>query len=60
MIFGIIVLIFSLFYFAQYARKNFNKIMQENNHLKDTTNGSMDENIQSEDTKDTLSMPLNV
>lgn len=32
MVFGALVLIFSLFYFGRYAKKNFNKMILENEH----------------------------
>lgn len=61
MIFGIVVLIFSLLYFGRYAKRNFNKMMEENKHLNDVKSLSeSDENMLSEETTDTLNAPLNV
>lgn len=60
MIFGIIVLIFSLLYFGRYAKTNFNKMMEENKHLNFSSSSESDENILSEETADTLNAPLNV
>lgn len=61
MIFGILVLIFSLFYFGRYAKRNFNLMMEENKNLNKTSPLSeTDENILSEETTDTFNTPLNV
>lgn len=61
MIFGIVVLVFSLLYFGRYAKRNFNKMMEDNKGIKDyLINDSLEENILSEETIDTLSTPINV
>jgi hypothetical protein len=44
MVFGAIVLIFSLFYFGRYAKKNFNEMIEENQSSK---NLLIDEEIKS-------------
>jgi len=62
MIFGVLVLIFSLLYFGRYAKRNFDKMMEENMHknINETSLSETNENIQSEETIDTLNSPLNV
>lgn len=61
MIFGILVLVFSLLYFGRYAKRNFNLMMEENKHLNSSKSLSdTDENMLSEETSDTLNAPLNV
>ena len=41
MVFGAIVLIFSLFYFGNYAKKNFGKMMEENETANDERRKSL-------------------
>lgn len=61
MVFGVVVLIFSLFYFARYAKKNFKLLMDKNsNYKEDSSERTGDEFLDSEDTRDTLNLPLNV
>jgi len=60
MIFGIIVLVFSLLYFGRYAKRNFNKMMEDNKSKDYLINDSLEENVLSEETTDTLSTPINV
>ncbi len=59
MVFGIIVLLFSLLYFTRYAKRNFNLMIEENKLKNNSSFSSESDNIPSEETSDTLNAPLN-
>ncbi len=61
MVFGILVLIFSLFYFGRYAKKNFNKMIEQNNKINDVSiDSNNEEYFGTEETRDTLSNQPNI
>jgi hypothetical protein len=53
MVFGALVLIFSLFYFGRYAKKNFNEMIEENQSNKNLLTNLNEEEIKSMSSKTT-------